>query len=169
MCPLPPPLPVMTVPSGTTVTMTCLKSAQHEEKWTPSGFNVFIQAASGASGCSDSERVTRPITVNAKPVVTVHAADVTVCEDAGNAEVELSVVATAGGSSIEWVAGNPVASAAGVTCTGTSTGIHLNIPFHIPSSQACCTWELPLCCMLQVCVFWLSSACSFVPKVNGFC
>jgi hypothetical protein len=101
--------------------MTCWKNNQPDQLWS-SGFGVFIEASSGTTGCSDVKRLTRQITVNALPVVTVSAADKSVCAN-GNVEIDFSVSATAGNSAVAWaLSGAPTVSVEGVVCTaGTPT------------------------------------------------
>jgi hypothetical protein len=104
--------------------MTCWKSDQPGQQWSSAGFGVFIEASSGTTGCSDVKRLTRQITVNALPVVTVAAADKSVCAN-GNVEIDFSVSAAAGGAAVGWLlaADAVTVSVEGVVCTpGTPTG-----------------------------------------------
>jgi hypothetical protein len=103
--------------------MTCWKNNQPDQLWSSAGFGVFIEASSGTTGCSDVKRLTGQITVNALPVVTVSAADKSVCAN-GNVEIDFSVSATAAGSAVAWaLSGAPTVSVEGVVCTaGTPTG-----------------------------------------------
>lgn len=105
--------------------MTCLKANQPGQQWNSAGFGVFVEASSGTTGCSDVERLTRQVTVNALPTVVVSAANTrTVCAAAGTVDIDFSVSATAAGTAVAWaVSGTPVASVEGVQCTaGTPTG-----------------------------------------------